>query len=144
MGLGGGKMLKAAYAFFMTATIVPELRWWCHQLSDTLMPMFGNPDLKLTFNKMAVEAIQEDAERMARRTMLEVGRPWRLVNEVRKERGEEPLEGGDELWVPQSMVPVEQVLEEGEQADEKEDQQDDMNDMTMQRFLTQKYSNQAA
>jgi hypothetical protein len=90
--------------------------------------------------------LAEDEERDANVTLIRVGGPVTTPNEARAEKGQPPVEGGDELMFPSTMTPLSRLVEEPEpdaeqqgqqqgQGQEQDDDQGDAGDAERSAFL---------
>lgn len=94
---------------FARWVIRPRLKRLVDKLNQTLVPMFGE-DLELGF----VDPVPTNRE--ARIKELETSlNKWRTVNEIRKEEGLPPIEGGDVILVQGTVVPLSQVGQQQQQ-----------------------------
>jgi len=89
-------------------TIVPYLTMDESFLNRQLLPMFGEyaDNLFLAYD----DPISADRSVQANIDSTDASAGIRTRNEIRADRGLEPMEGGDELLVPMGMVTLEQAL----------------------------------
>lgn len=87
---------------FAARTIKPIMKFVTGYLNEFLVPRYGE-NLYLKFKDPVPEdRAQETEERKASLG----GAPWKSVNEVREEEGDDPIEGGDEVQIPFSLTPI--------------------------------------
>ena len=91
-------------------TILPLAEEIYRALNNWLVPRFGT-DLYLTFDKEGIDALRFKREKQ--RESLEKS-TFITINEKREIMGMEPIEGGDELLVESSRVPLGLVNEMGD------------------------------
>jgi phage portal protein BeeE len=75
----------------------PYMRKKGRELTRDLIPELGQPGEEVCFRWQDIEALQEAGADRAKRLSTECGGPYRTVNEVREDEGDDPVEGGDEL-----------------------------------------------
>mgnify|MGYP001581331119 CR=1 FL=1 len=97
--------VDAAERMFWRNTVVPQLRLFESHVNEFLTPHFGE-DLECRFDLSQIEALQEDAEKTALRQRADIGAGVLTINEVRQERGLEPVPWGDVFWAPVGVLPV--------------------------------------
>ena len=98
--------VDAAERIFWRSSMVPHLRLIESELNEMLAPMFG-PDIELAFDLSDVTALQEDANAVAMRQLADVQAGIVTINEVREQRGMEPVPWGDVAWMPMGIQPIE-------------------------------------
>tara|TARA_Y100000310_G_scaffold339594_1_gene432737 strand:+ start:506 stop:2662 length:2157 start_codon:yes stop_codon:yes gene_type:complete len=84
---------------------------WGHlkaNMQENFVPMLGpaGEGLTLAFDLSDVQALQEHQTAVAERDRADVTAGLKTINEVRGERGEEPVPWGDEWWAPMGLRPV--------------------------------------
>lgn len=113
--LGGQRTyanVEASERMVWTHTIVPEADFLAHEISEQILPMFGNlprtqrPDLA-EFDVSGVSVLQEDetAKWTIRKEQIQTG--FTTINRELEKEGEEPLPWGDVWWAPTTLVPIE-------------------------------------
>jgi len=84
----------------LTTRITEDL---ASQFSDNIIVSFTDP-------------VPDDKEFLLKEKQASVGStsqtPWRTINEIRAEDGDDPMEGGDELWIQGTLVPVAYAAQE--------------------------------
>ena len=90
---------RATYSNIMTARksfwedcIGPQLAFYEEELTEMLLPMFGEDDLVVRFDTSGVPALQEDEDAKAGRRDTYIKSGVLTVNEVRGEMGLEPTD----------------------------------------------------
>lgn len=84
-------------------TLGPRLKVIEDRINSKLIPLTDpNKDLYVEFNTKAKMAGSPDEQ--ADYNSKSTGRPWKTVNEVRKQENLPPLEGGDELTTPLNVA----------------------------------------
>jgi hypothetical protein len=90
---------RATYANIMTARksfwedcIGPQLAFYEEELTEMLLPMFGEEGLVVRFDTSGVPALQEDEDAKAGRRDTYIKSGVMTVNEVRGEMGMEPID----------------------------------------------------
>lgn len=97
--------VDAAERMFWRNTVVPQLRLFESHVNEFLTPQFGE-GLECRFDLSQIEALQEDAEKTASRQRADIGAGVLTINEVRQDRGLEPVPWGDVFWAPLGLLPV--------------------------------------
>lgn len=96
---------EAADYVFAKRTVKPKLERIIQQLNEFLLPLFpGTEDMFYDFDSPVPK--DEAASLEFKKAALTQG--WLSINEVRALDGYEPVEGGDELRVPITSVPLSQ------------------------------------
>ena len=92
--------VAALEVIFWRNTMVPETTLIAQKLSRDLLPKLGYPELTAAFDLTPIEVLtEEEAPRRQREQMyLELG--VLSINEVREERGLDPIPGGDDRNLP--------------------------------------------
>lgn len=85
---------------FLSETIEPMFRKWVEKLNHSLVPDF---DMTLVLD--FCDPTPEDQESLDTHHEKSLNK-WMTVNEIRDERGMDPVEGGDVLYVPLGLVPI--------------------------------------
>lgn len=91
-------------------TVLPMANIFREEFNRWLVPKWGDPDLFLTFDEDTISALAPRRE--ARWNAVEKA-DWLTINEKREATGYEPIEGGDVILVPASMVPLEAEADVG-------------------------------
>lgn len=92
--------MEQAERNFAKYTLEPKLTKITLQLNKKLVPLFDE-NLWLDFKPLA----QEDRDLQLQE--FEKGwNKWMTTNEIRKEKGFEPIEGGDYLYIPLNLIPM--------------------------------------
>lgn len=91
----------AAIYVFALRTIKPLMQQMVDALNEFLVPEFGE-DLKLEFKSPVVEDRKQSLEEYAQG----LTNGYMSINEVREQEGMEPVEGGDDLYLPFNLTPV--------------------------------------
>tara|TARA_R100001594_G_scaffold64247_2_gene98556 strand:+ start:551 stop:3076 length:2526 start_codon:yes stop_codon:yes gene_type:complete len=91
-------------------TIVPYLKLDEQFLNRNLLPMFGEyaSNLFLCYD----DPVTQDRQAQASIDSIDASAGIRTRNEIRSDRGLEPVEGGDELLVPAGTVPIDVAVEQ--------------------------------
>ena len=101
-------------ASFHDEFMVPELVFIQDVLNNEFVPQWGDPrKLRLEFDIDSLPVVKARRRELAELEAKEVGVPTRTVNEHRASRGDEPVDGGDTIFVPVSMVPLGEEIETG-------------------------------
>lgn len=90
VGLGGGSGTKSALKDLYQDTMLPLLNAILDGLNYKIM-RYWNDGYKLSYNRNAIDALQEDLEKRDKRLVLACGGPFRTINETRVLAGLEPL-----------------------------------------------------
>lgn len=95
---------------FLRNTVRPYLTLDEAFLNRQLLPLFGQfaGDLFLAYD----DPVAEDKQMQATIDATDAGAGIRTRNEIRSDRGLEPVEGGDELLVPAGSVPIDVAIEQ--------------------------------
>jgi len=94
---------------YFYATIRQRLHKIIGTLNEFLVPAFREPGLEIIADIETALLPYEDREALARADALDIQNRIMLPNEVRRRRGLPPVEGGDVVLVPISMIPVDQA-----------------------------------
>lgn len=87
---------------FAKRTVEPRVKLIFEKLNVFLLPMFPNTEeLDLVFESPVPQDQVFDLNRKSQAV-----NKWLTINEVRDEDGYEPLEGGDELYLPVNIMPA--------------------------------------
>jgi len=104
---------RATYANIMTARksfwedcIGPQLAFYEEELTEMLLPLYGEEGLVVRFDTSGVQALQEDEDAKAARREKYVKMGVLTVNEVRGEMGLENVEWGDKPSAPAAPPPA--------------------------------------
>ena len=84
---------------FWKETILPQLSYYREKLQKELVPLFGE-DIYVDYDASSVEALQEDAVKVAQRLNILVRAGVMTINEARAELGLPPTSGGDIILLP--------------------------------------------
>ena len=99
--------LNAAYKAAWTHCLLPEAAFIASELTEQLLPMFGNEADVCEFDSSGVEVLQEDEAANWTRAKEKITVGALTVNEWRIEQGLEPVPWGDVWWAQGSLTPVE-------------------------------------
>ncbi len=98
--------VNAARKAIYTQCVLPEARFVASELTEQLLPMFGDADVA-EFDASDIDVLQEaEAERWTRERE-QIGAGVLLINEWREEMGREKVKWGDVWWAASSLVPIE-------------------------------------
>lgn len=98
--------INAAERIFWRSGMVPQLKLISDGITEHLCPMFGE-NLEAEFDLSEINALQEDAGAVAARNVADVSAGLMTINEVREQRGLEPVPWGDVWWAPFGLQPIE-------------------------------------
>lgn len=98
-------------------TIIPLLDLLKDELNHWLVPMFNDATLSLDYDKDSIEALT--AKRAEKMSFVN-GLSFLTINEKREMSGFEEVEGGDELYITSSQIPIGEVEEEEVVVEEEE------------------------
>lgn len=84
---------------FAEYTIEPLAKMITEQLNEFLLPRYGT-DLYLDYKTFIRKDRETDIEEWSKGW-----NKWLTINEIREEKGINPLEGGDDLWLPINIAP---------------------------------------
>lgn len=93
---------REAKRAFYTETVLPLADFLFDDLNNWLVPLFGE-NLRLDYDRDAIEALQEDREKVWARVQ---NASWLTVNEKREATGYDEHPDGDVLLVPFSLAPL--------------------------------------
>jgi HK97 family phage portal protein len=119
-GLGAG-LDRSTYSNFQESreafveqTLIPQWRFDAARINTALRPDFDNQrrNTIAVFDTSEVRALQEDENEMYARLNSAVAGRWMTVNEARARVNLPPVDGGDELALPEPP-PVELLVQEG-------------------------------
>lgn len=85
---------------FLSETIEPKFRKWVEKLNKSLVQDFDKTII-LDFE----DPTPEDEEALDTHHSVALNK-WMTVNEIRDDRGMEPVEGGDVLYIPLGVIPI--------------------------------------
>ena len=88
--------VNAAERFFWRNTMVPEMTFLAEQVTRSLFPLLGYPDLEMQFDLSAIEALAEDQNARTTRESQLLDRGVLTINEVRRARGLPDVPWGNE------------------------------------------------
>ncbi len=94
---------KEARKAFYQETVLPLMDWIRDELNNFLVPMFGDRDLFINYDRDSIDALQEDRNELWTRMN---NASWLTINEKREACGYEAVEGGDVILVPATMIPT--------------------------------------
>lgn len=94
---------KTAEYIFARYTIKPKMERLTQQLNEFLLPMFAGTENMFIDYTSPVPA-DEEKKISKYNSALQYG--WMTINEVRTEQGLEPVEGGDEIMLPNHVTPI--------------------------------------
>jgi len=86
---------------------VPELRFFEQELQEMLITPRWGDGIVARFDLSEIEALQEDGNAVADTQRKDVAAGILTINEVRNERGLEPVPWGDAVWLPATLTPHE-------------------------------------
>ena len=99
--------------------IKPKMQRLVDYINEFLTPRYGD-NIFLGFDDPVPEAEEQKLNKFDK----SVNR-WITINEVREEEGKEPIEGGDFLYVPLTMIPInnagQPILQPGEEIIEQQE-----------------------
>lgn len=89
---------------FAKRVIKPRMQFVVDRLNEFYLPLFGetSQDILFTFADPVPQNVELDLKR--KETGLRAG--YYTINEVREEEGKEPVQGGDVIYQPISMMPI--------------------------------------
>lgn len=98
--------ISAAMLAVWTQAIEPEARFIAEELTEQLLPMFGQEADLVEFDLSGVRVLQEaEGERWTRaKEQIQIGAL--TVNQWRRSHNEEPVAWGDAWWASAALVPV--------------------------------------
>jgi len=100
-------------------TIIPILRRIQSDLNEWLTPQFGD-DLRLEYDIDSIPAMAESRKRVFESVIQGVNSGILTRNEARDKLGFDPIKGGDTLFVPSSVMPIDLMgASVGDDEDEK-------------------------
>lgn len=91
---------------FTRYTILPKLTRMEQVINSKLLPLLGMPDIQLRYDIQSLPEMQEDTEKKARVNQIKINAGVLTINEWRNLEGFEPVEGGDQPYVPMNLVPL--------------------------------------
>lgn len=95
ISIGAGAAASSARTIYLSQTILPRMAAWCEALNEKYLPLFGVEPGEMWF--APDNPVPEDEEKEAEAARADVAAAIRTINEVREERGDKPLPGGDDL-----------------------------------------------
>lgn len=99
--------IAEAEASFWHQAIIPELLWIEEILNAELVPLFGDPALRISFDLADVEQLQDDVTARINRYQGLMDRGAMTINEVRRrERLGPDVSWGNEWHAPANLSPV--------------------------------------
>lgn len=107
--LGGQRTyanVDASERGFWTRTLRPEARFIAREITEKILPMFGNEADSCEFDLTDVEALKEDRQIAWTITKEKIATSYATINEMRAEEGLKPVPWGDVAWMPANLIPV--------------------------------------
>lgn len=104
-----GKDTDEQLKMFWTLTLLPILRFYEDKLrTDFFQRLFLEQRTGMTgrFNLDSIPELQEDQDKRSERHREEIRVGLETINEVRKQRGLDPVPWGDAWWAPFNLVPA--------------------------------------
>ena len=99
--------MDAAQERLWTETVLPLLNLVIKKLSAFLVPLYDKSEgMQLAYNADSVPALEAKRQRMFNRMKDAVGGGLLTPNEARAEMGYDALDGGDELFLPGTLQPI--------------------------------------
>lgn len=97
--------LQQAKERLWTDTVLPLLNEFLETFGNWLLPAYGK-DLKFGYNADSIPALE--GVRTSRYTRMgdSIGKGLITINEAREAVGYKPVEGGDDLLIPSSLIPL--------------------------------------
>lgn len=95
--------LKVSNALFYEQSVLPHTDNLIDELTRFLMPMFKTPDVVLTYNPIDIQPLKE---RMIDEAKTMQTMNIATLNELREQVGFETLEGGDVIYQPMGLMPM--------------------------------------
>lgn len=89
-----------------TDTLKPEARFLANELTEQLLPLFGNAADEVSFDFSGVDVLQEAELARWERAKEQITAGAMTVNEWRSLIGEDPLPWGDVWWAPMALTPI--------------------------------------
>ena len=100
-----GSDTKEQMRFFWDNTLTSHLQFLEDKLRTEFAVRFA-PTLKFKFDTSKIPELQEDLYKLAERQQADVAAGLLTQNEVREERGLEPVPWGDEWHIPRMLTPM--------------------------------------
>lgn len=107
--------LAEAHKAIWTMCLLPEAQFIATELTEQLLPMFGQADTA-EFDSSDVDVLHEDEAARWTRAQEQIAAGAITVNEWRAEEGMEPVPWGDVWWASGSMTPIKDATEKPEPA----------------------------
>lgn len=85
--------------------IATYLNFLSGPVTEFLCPLFGD-GLSAAFDLSEIEALQADVNAIREQDRADVVAGIRTINEVRADRGDDPVTWGDDFWAPMTQVPI--------------------------------------
>lgn len=108
------------HAVFTENIIIPELDRFIDHLNAFFIPRFGNKNDTIGYVDMDLRSDKEKLEEWT-----QGHNKWLTTNDIRKERGLEPIDGGDVIYVGIGLVPMTKESEEPKEPVEPDDEPED-------------------
>jgi len=106
-------MAEARLALY-EETIIPLLRHIESDLNEWIVPIFGD-DLTLQYDIDAIPAVTERRRMIYENILRAVNEGVLTRNEARERIGLEPIQGGDEIYLPANLFPLGEPVPKPEQ-----------------------------
>lgn len=107
-----GADTKEQLRSFWSMTIVPEQKAIEDKLRIDLFKRLGLEDLRGEFDIGDIPELKDDEQQRSTIDLAEIKEGLRTINEIRDERGLDPVEWGDVWWAPMMLQPISTSEEE--------------------------------
>lgn len=110
--VGGQRTLQnfeGAMKAVWTLAVLPQARFLAAEITEKLLPYFPDADY-CQFDGSDISELQEAATERWGREREQLDRGVITINELRKDRGDEPVAWGDEPLVPGNLKPVSYIF----------------------------------
>jgi len=97
--------LQTAIRLLYELNIFPMLDWVTDELTHWIQPKYGE-DIVVDYARDEVDVLQEERAQVIERNVRAVQAGIKTPNEAREELGLERVEGGDDLWISATMMPL--------------------------------------
>jgi len=99
---------KAAQYIFAKFTIKPKMERLIQQLNEFFVPLFsGSEELFLGYDN----PVPQDSAILAKKYASAIKAGWMTINEVRIEQDLPEVEGGDSIYLPMNLMPIDDSRE---------------------------------
>lgn len=99
---------EASEYVFAKRVIQPRMRFIATVLSEFYLPLWGLTPAQ--YRIIAKDVVPQNIEADLKRKQTSLGgAAWKTINEVREEEGKDPVEGGDVLYIPGTLVTLEEA-----------------------------------